>query len=476
MDELNFDDASNEIVKWVSEYLKSVEKYPVKSQVNFHEVFNQLPDVAPSNPEAFKNIFSDFQNIIMPGITHWQSPNFFAYFPANSSVPSLLAEMLTSALGAQCMKWETSPSAAELEEKVMIWLRDMIRLPKDFIGVIQDTASTSTLASILTAREYHSDFKINKEGFSGNEKYRVYCSTETHSSVEKAVKIAGIGRDNLVKIAVDENFALIPEELEKAIENDLQKGYKPLCVVAALGTTGTTAIDPLKEISALKKKYGYWLHVDAAMLGTALILPEYRWMIEGIEDVDSFVFNPHKWMFTNFDCSAYFIKDRNALLNTFEIIPEYLKTRSDNVANNYCDWGIPLGRRFRALKLWFVICSFGVEGLKEKVKYHLKLAKDLYDKISRDTEFEILAPLNANVVCFRYKPHNISEETSLNRINEELMHKLNNSGSIYLTHTKLNGKFTLRMVIAQTNVEERHVTNAWKLIKSYSKDITDINL
>lgn len=471
MDNRKFEEASNEIIKWVSEYLSSVEKYPVKSQVKHHEVFNQLPGNAPSQPEDFKHIFDDFQNIIMPGITHWQSPDFFAYFPANSSVPSLLAEILTSALGAQCMKWETSPSAAELEEKVMIWLRDMIGLPKDFTGVIQDTASTSTLASIITAREYHSDYKINKEGFSGNEKYRVYCSTETHSSVEKAVKIAGIGRDNLVKIPVDEKFAMLPHKLEEAILNDINKGYKPLCVVVALGTTGTTAIDPLKEISALKNKYNFWLHVDAAHLGTALLLPEYRWMIEGIEEVDSFVFNPHKWMFTNFDCSAYFVKDKNALLNTFEIIPEYLKTRSDNVANNYCDWGIPLGRRFRALKLWFVIRSFGVEGLKEKVRYHLKLAKDLYDKIYLDKEYEILAPLNANVVCFRYKPGNINDENTLNTLNENLMHTLNNSGKIYLTHTKLNGKFTLRMVIAQTNVEERNVNEAWKLIKQYSKEI-----
>ena len=263
--------------------------------------------------------------------------------------------MITSALAAQCMKWETSPAAAELEERVMNWLKDMIGLPKDFIGVIQDTASTSTLASILTAREYFSDFRINKEGFSGNERYRVYCSTETHSSIEKAVKISGIGRDNLVKIPVDKNFAMIPEKLEEAIKSDLEKGFKPLCVVAALGTTGTTAIDPLKDISALKKKYNFWLHVDAAYLGTALLLPEYRWMTEGIEEADTFVFNPHKWMFTNFDCSAYFIKDKNALLNTFEIIPEYLKTRSDNVANNYCDWGIPIGQKVPGIEV--MVCD-----------------------------------------------------------------------------------------------------------------------
>ncbi len=471
MNSKTFEETSKEVLDWINDYLKEVENYPVKSQVKYHDIYEKLPETAPDRAENFDTILNDFKEIIIPGITHWQSPNFFAYFPANSSYPSVLAEMITSALAAQCMKWETSPAAAELEERVMNWLKDMIGLPKDFIGVIQDTASTSTLASILTAREYFSDFRINKEGFSGNERYRVYCSTETHSSIEKAVKISGIGRDNLVKIPVDKNFAMIPEKLEEAIKSDLEKGFKPLCVVAALGTTGTTAIDPLKDISALKKRYNFWLHVDAAYLGTALLLPEYRWMTEGIEEADTFVFNPHKWMFTNFDCSAYFIKDKNALLNTFEIIPEYLKTRSDNVANNYCDWGIPLGRRFRALKLWFVIRSYGVEGLQEKIRYHIKLAKDLYDKFTNETDFELLAPLNANVICFRYKPEGINDGESLNVLNEKLMHKLNSSGKIFLTHTKLNGKFTLRLVIAQTNVEERHTNKAFELIKEFSKQI-----
>ncbi|MFA7360109.1 MAG: aminotransferase class I/II-fold pyridoxal phosphate-dependent enzyme [Candidatus Kapaibacterium sp.] len=471
MTDNEFKKASEEILNWINKYLKEIEKYPVKANVKYHEVFDKLPDTAPDDPEEFNDIFDDFNKTIMPGITHWQSPNFFAYFPANSSYPSLLAEMLISALAAQCMKWETSPSAAELEEKVMNWLRDMTGLPKNFIGVIQDTASTSTLASIITAREYHSEFRINKEGFSGQEKYRVYCSTETHSSIEKAVKIAGIGRDNLVKIEVDKNFTMIPEKLEEAIKSDMEKGYHPLCVVAAIGTTGSTAVDPLKEISQLKRKYKFWLHVDAAYLGTALILPEYKWMAEGIEEADTFVFNPHKWMFTNFDCSAYFVKDKNALLNTFEIIPEYLKTRSDNVANNYCDWGIPLGRRFRALKLWFVIRSYGIKGLQEKVRYHINLAKDLHDKITQEPDFEILAPMIANVICFRYKPENLNDEKTLNIINEKLMHELNKTGKIYLSHTKLKGRFTLRLVIAQTNVEERHVKNAYEIIKTYSKQI-----
>ena len=466
-----FDKSARDVLEWIEKYYRDIEKFPVKSQVSHHEIFNMLPDTAPETPEAFAGIMDDLNKIIMPGITHWQSPNFFAYFPANSSYPSLLAEMIISAIAAQCMKWETSPAAAELEEKMMNWLRDMTGLPKSFTGVIQDTASTSTLASILTAREHFSDYTINRDGFTGNERFRVYCSTETHSSIEKAVKIAGIGRSNLVKVAVDESFAMIPSKLEEAILKDKEKGYTPLCVVATLGSTGSTAIDPLAEISKLKRKYGFWLHVDAAYLGTALLLPEYRWMAEGIEDADTLVFNPHKWMFTNFDCSAYFMKDKNALLNTFEIIPEYLKTRSDNVANNYCDWGIPLGRRFRALKLWFVIRTFGVNDIRERIRNHISMAKNLLEMIKQDSDFEIMAPLSANVVCFRFKPKYINDDEILNALNEKLMHDVNLSGKMFFSHTKLNGRFTLRLVLAQTNLNERHVTEAFNTIKLYSKQL-----
>ena len=460
-----------EFIDWIVEYYKNIENNPVKSQVKPKEIFNKLPDSPPENSESMDSIFKDFQNIILPGITHWQSPNFHAYFPANSSFPSLLAEMLTSALGVQGMKWETSPSATELEEKVMNWLKDMIGLPKNFSGVIQDTASTSTLASIICAREKFSDFKINQSGFKDFENLRVYCSTETHSSIEKAVKIAGIGKSNLVKVNVDEKFKMNTGELEKEIKKDIEKGYKPLCVVAALGTTSSTAVDPLEKISEICKKYNLWLHVDAAYAGSALILPEYGWMIKGIEQADSFVFNPHKWLFTNFDCSAYFVKEKEYLIRTFEILPEYLKTISDSKVNNYCDWGIPLGRRFRALKLWFVIRNFGVKGLQEKLRYHISLAKKLEIKIRSDNEFEILAPVNFNLICFRYKPTGINSEDELNKINEKLLHSVNDTGEIYITHTKLNGKYTLRLVIGQTNVNEEHIKKTWKLIKETSKNI-----
>lgn len=459
-----------EFIDWIVDYYKNIENYPVKSKVKPKEIFNKLPDSPPENPESIDTIFKDFQNIILPGITHWQSPNFHAYFPANSSYPSLLAEMLMSALGVQGMKWETSPSAAELEEKIMNWLKEMIGIPDNFSGVIQDTASTSTLASIICAREKHSDYKINKDGFKDFNNLRVYCSTETHSSIEKAVKIAGIGKSNLVKVNVDDEFKMNTYELEKAINEDKKNGYKPLCVVAALGTTGSTAVDSLENISGICKKYNLWLHVDAAYAGSALILPEYRGMLKGIEQADSFVFNPHKWLFTNFDCSAYFVKEKEFLIRTFEILPEYLKTLSDSKVNNYCDWGIPLGRRFRALKLWFVIRSFGVKALQEKLRYHISLAKNLESVIRSDNEFEILAPVTFNLICFRYKPDSsIYTEDELNNVNEKLLHKINETGKIYISHTKLNGKYTLRMVIGQTNVNESHIKKSWKLIKETSK-------
>jgi aromatic-L-amino-acid decarboxylase len=456
-----------QFINWIAEYLENIEKYPVKSQVKPNDIYNLLPEKAPETVEPIDKIFEDFKNIILPGITHWQSPNFYAYFPANSSNPSLLAEMLMSALGVQNMKWETSPAATELEERVMNWLKDMLGLPQKFSGVIQDTASTSTLAAIITARERYSDFKINSDGFNNFGNLRVYCSFEAHSSIEKAVKIAGIGKNNLVKIKVDDKFGMIASELENSVIRDIEKGYSPMCVVAALGTTGSTAVDPLEEIAEICKKYNLWFHIDAAYAGSALILPEYRWMIKGIENADSFVFNPHKWLFTNFDCSAYFVKDKGSLIRTFEILPEYLKTLSDDKVNNYCDWGIPLGRRFRALKLWFVIRNFGVEGLRGKLRNHISIAKNLSEEIINEKDFEILAPVTFNVICFRYKPEGKTDE-ELNLLNEKLLHTVNNTGKIYFTHTKLKGIYTLRLVIGQTNVSEGHLKEAWKLIKETS--------
>ena len=318
----------HEIVEWIARYYENIEQYPVKSKSAPGSVKAGLPAIPPTGSESFDLFLKDFDEIIMPGITHWQSPNFFAYFPANSSPPSVLAEMLTAALGTQCMIWETSPAAAELEERMMEWLREMTGLPSYFEGVIQDSASSATLAAIITAREKVTGYASNKEGLSVAGRLRVYCSSQAHSSVEKGAGVAGIGRENLVRVPVKDDYSIDTDALRKVVEQDLSAGFIPCCVVATLGTTGTTAIDPLRPVGEICREKNIWLHVDAAIAGTALLLPEMRWMADGMEYVDSLVFNPHKWMFTNFDCSAYFVRDAASLIRTFEILPEYLKTRT----------------------------------------------------------------------------------------------------------------------------------------------------
>ncbi|MHC4944121.1 MAG: pyridoxal phosphate-dependent decarboxylase family protein [Planctomycetota bacterium] len=471
MDVDAFRSHAHDLVDWMADYMEHVEEYPVKSRARPREILNRLPETPPEEGEAFKTIFNDFQEIILPGVTHWQHPGWFAYFPANGSPPSVLAEMLTATLGIQAMIWQTSPSAAELEERVLDWLRQMLGLPEGLSGCIQDTASTATLVSILTAREKHSDFKVNDSGLQGAPRYTCYCSTEAHSSIEKAVKIAGLGKESVRKVEVDERFALKPDKLEEAVKDDLDRGFTPLAVVAATGTTGSTAIDPLRPIGEICRKHNIWFHVDAAFAGSALLLPECRWMADGVDLADTFVFNPHKWLFTNFDCSAYFVKDEEALVRTFEIMPEYLKTREDDRVNNYRDWGIQLGRRFRALKLWFVIRSYGVEGLRQKIRHHIELAQEVVRKIEQSDDFELLAPAPLQTVCFRYKPSNVNDEDALNRLNAELLDKLNATGEAYLTHTKLKGAYTIRFMIGQTHVAKRHVDQAWKRVKEIARSL-----
>lgn len=454
-----------EVIDWIVEYYRNIREYPVKSQVKPGDILKQLPEHAPAEAEEFQMLLRDFEKIIMPGITHWQHPRFFAYFPANTSFPSILGEFLTAALASQCMIWQTSPAAAELEERVMQWLRVETGLPKEFTGVIQDTASTATLVSILTAREKATGWSINDDGMSGMTKMAVYCSVEAHSSIEKAVKIAGIGKNNLRKIPVDEKFAMIPGELENAITKDILAGIKPLCVVAALGTTGSTAVDPLRAIGEICRKFKIWYHIDAAFAGTAMLLPEMRHFMDGAEYADTYVFNPHKWLLTNFDCTAYYVKDKEALIKTFEIMPEYLKTPEDQKVNNYRDWGIQLGRRFRALKLWFVIRSYGTNGIRELIRKHLLLAQRLLKLINNAPDFEIMATMNFNTICFRYKPAGIKDEQVIDGLNAELENTVNNSGKMFITHTKLNNKYSLRFVIAQTNVEWQDVEESWYLLK-----------
>ncbi len=469
MNTKDFRKNAHELVEWMADYMENIETQRVTPDIQPYELYKQLPEVPPQKGEPFENIFADFKNLIVPNMTHWQHPTFFAYFPANSSPPSVLAEMLTATLASQCMIWQTSPAAAELEEMMMNWLADLCGLPKTWHGVIQDTASTATLCAILTAREKYSNFAINENGFENQPNFTFYCSAETHSSADKALKIAGLGKKSLKKVAVDDAFAMKPVELEKMILADKAAGLVPLCVMANIGTTSSTAIDPLQEIAEICVRHGIWLHVDAAYAGTATMLPEQRHLIKGLEMADSYVFNPHKWMFTNFDCTAYYVKDKTALIQTFEILPEYLKTSADSKVNNYRDWGVQLGRRFRALKLWFVMRSYGVEELQNKIRKHLELAQNFAERLRNSQKYEILAPISLNLICFRYKPEGIVDETMLENLNTKLLQNLNLTGKVYLTHTKLNKKYVIRLVIGQTNVEQRHLDLLWELLEEYTK-------
>jgi len=463
MNSEDFRKYGHEFVDWMADYFDQVEEMPVKPDIQPGDIRKKLPESAPAQGESMDEIFSDFKQIIVPGMTHWQSPSFHAYFPGNNSKPSVLAEMLMATMGAQCMVWATSPAATELEDQVMEWLRKMVGLSANWLGSIQNGASDATLNAILTAREKASDHRINEVGFS-QQQFRIYASEQIHSSVDKAVAIAGIGKVNFVKIEVDEQYALQPELLEKAIKEDIAQGFTPLMIVAGIGTTGTTAIDPLDKIIELAGEFNLWVHVDAALAGTALVLDSMRWIAPGLEKADSFVFNPHKWMFTNFDASAYFVKDKEALVRTFSVTPEYLKTREDSKVNNYRDWGVPLGRRFRALKIWFVLRSYGIEGIQKKISKHLELAQWFSEQVSKSEKFELMAPVPLNTVCFRrFLPEQSADEE--NRINEELLHKINKTGKIFITHVKLNGLYTMRMVIGQTEVEKKHVEKAWELIE-----------
>lgn len=469
MNSQEFRATAHQFVDWMADYLETIEELPVRSQVKPGEIYNQLPENPPHEPESIETIFEDFQRIVVPGMTHWQHPKYFAYFPANSSYPSLLAEMLTATMGAQGMLWETSPAATEMEERVMNWMIDLLQLPKSWDGCIQVSASSSTLVAVISAREKYSGYTINQQG--AKQPLTVYASEHIHSSVEKAVRIAGMGSDNYGAIGVDENFAMRPDLLETAIKEDIEKGKKPACVVVAIGTTSSTAVDPLPAIAEICQRYDVWLHVDAAFAGTAMLLPEHRHHINGVELADSLVFNPHKWMFTNFDCSAYFVKDKDVMIRAFSILPEYLKTRNDDTVINYKDWGVQLGRRFRSLKLWFVIRNFGVTGIQERLRSHIRLAEELETTIQADADFELLSPRYFSLLCFRYRPDQSLSEEQLNAVNAEIVARLNNSGQLFLTHTKLNGKYTIRLCIAQTNVQERHVLEAWSLIKEIAGSI-----
>ncbi|GMR22106.1 MAG: pyridoxal-dependent decarboxylase [Acidobacteriota bacterium] len=455
--------SGHELVDWIADYRARIEEFPVLSRAKPGELRKALPQSPPENGESFDTILADLDRLILPGITHWQSPNFFAFFPANAAPPSVLGDLLSAGFGVQGMIWATSPACTELETHVLDWLVDMLGLPDFFKsssdggGVIQDSASSGVLCALLAARERSTGFETNRDGV--RSRLTAYTSTQTHSSVTKAVKIVGIGEDNLRLIDIDENFAMNSAALEKKIREDRASGLTPIFVCATIGTTSSTAIDPIPRIGEICRDEKLWFHVDAAMAGTATLCPELRYLNAGLEHADSYAFNPHKWMFTGFDCSALYVKSRKALIDTLSILPEYLRNQATESGSviDYRDWQIPLGRRFRALKLWFVIRHYGVEGLRHHIRRHIELAQQFASWVQADERFALAAPVPLNLVCFRHRGGN--------DVNETLMNALNESGKIYLTHTKLDGRYVLRMAIGQTETEHEHVERAWNLIR-----------
>jgi len=451
------------LIDWIADYQSRVESYPVLSQVKPGEVRASLPVSPPSRGEPFEALLKDVQDLILPGITHWQSPNFFAYFPCNASGPAILGDLLSSGLGVQGMLWSTSPACTELETRVLDWLVSMLGLPEKFLssstggGVIQDTASSAALCALLAARERATNYASNTSGCNG--RIVAYASTQTHSSLQKAAMISGIGSSNLRLIEVDDKFAMNPEALARQVAEDKRVGLTPSCVCATVGTTSSNAMDPITEIAKVCRQHNLWLHVDAAMSGTAMLCPEFRHLQSGVEFADSYNFNPHKWMFTNFDCSCFWVADRKALIQTLSILPEYLRNQAteSGAVIDYRDWHIQLGRRFRSLKLWFVIRHYGVEGLQYHSREHVRLAQQFAEWVREDEDFDLAAPAPLNLVCFRHKGGD--------EANQKIMDRLNRSGDLFLTHTKLDGKLTLRLCVGQTHTQLRHVEKAWKRIR-----------
>jgi aromatic-L-amino-acid decarboxylase len=462
-----FKEYGHKMIDWVADYLSNIEKHPVLPNIKYGDVKRDILDSPAAKGETLDNVLRDVDEILLKGITHWNHPDFMAYFNSTSSEPGILAELLSAGLNINGMAWHTCPSATELEEMMIEWYKKIFDLPKNFWGIIYDTASTSSLHGIAAAREQLDSLKIREKGMAGRNdlpRLTVYASEQAHFSIDKAAVTLGFGLEGIRKIPVDKEFRMIPEELKKAIEEDRQRDWMPCCVVATVGTTSTTSVDPVDKIGAICNEEGIWLHVDAAYAGTAAILPEMRWIFKGIEKADSLVINPHKWMFTPIDLSLFFTKKPDVLKRAFSLRAEYLRgIRSD--VTDFMDYGIQLGRRFRSLKPWFILRYFGVEGIRRRIEEHLRLAKVFADWIESHPDFERMAPAPFSVVCFRAHPKEIKNEEKLNVINQKLLDNINATGKLFLSHTNLNGKFVIRIAISGLRTLERNVINSQSLIE-----------
>lgn len=453
-----------DVFRWVDRYLSTVREYPVLAQVAPGDIASALPVSAPETGEPFADIMADFERIIIPGITHWNHPRFFAYFATSGAPVAIAAEALAAALDVKAMLWRTSPSATELEEVVMRWLAQLMGLSDAFTGIIYDTASIGGFTALAAARE-SLDLNIRERGMAGRDlpPLRVYITEHTHSHIEKGAVALGIGRENVVQIACDDAFRMRPDALDAQIVQDLRDGKRPMCIAATVGTTSTTSRDPLAEIAQVARKHGVWLHVDAAYAGVAAILPEFRDIFDGVEQADSLVVNPHKWLFVPMDCSALYVRDLEVLRRAFSLIPEYLVTSEEGV-RNYMDYGLQLGRRFRALKLWFVLRSFGADGLREQLRRHIALAQTFAQWVQSEPGWHVVAPHPFSVVCFAFRPERLAAEAADTR-NAEILEQINARGDVFLSHTKLANRFVLRLAIGNLQTTQDDVALAWRRLR-----------
>ena len=465
--------------EWGAQYRRTVESRPVRAQVQPGDISQQIAESPPRKAESMEEIFRDFEEIIPAGMTHWQHPRFFAYFQSNTAPAAFVAEVLVTAIGAQCMLWQTSPAATELEVRMVDWLRQATGLPEDFKGVLQDTASTSTLCAILTMREIATDFKGNEEGLFNKPPIRIYASERTHSSIDKALWIAGLGQNNLVKIKTDQSYAMDADHLRKAIKSDRENGFTPGGIVICVGGTSIGATDNLREICEIAKQENLYTHVDAAWAGSAMICPEYRHLWDGIELADSIVWNPHKWLGVPMECSAHFVRDPTTLVKTLAIQPAYLETHGKDGIINFNEWGIQLGRRFRALKLWFLLRAYGLEGLQQRIRNHIKWSEKLAERLRQEADFQIVTAPMLSLFSFRYVPEALSvlkdeqeKRSRLSDVNARLLAAINDDGTIYLTQSDHDGDYVIRFVAGQFDMQASDIDRAFDAITAQARKLT----
>jgi aromatic-L-amino-acid decarboxylase len=472
MDPEAFRREAHRIADWIADYLQDPGRYPVLARVAPGEIRDALPREAPVAPETFDAILSDFERILLPGITHWNHPGFFAYFAISGSAPGVLAEFLAAALNVQAMLWRTSPAATELEEVALGWLRKLIGLPDSFEGVIYDTASISTLHALAAAREVVVPH-VRSMGLAGRSdvpRLRVYCSDQAHSSVDKAMIVLGLGHESIRRIASDGEFRMRADLLEREIAEDRASRWMPLAVVATVGTTSTTSVDPVNAIAAICERERIWLHVDAAYAGVAAMVPGYEWILRGAERADSLVVNPHKWLFTPFDLSAFYCRRMDVVRATFALTPDYLKTLEAAPVKNLMDTGVQLGRRFRALKLWMVLRHFGADGIRARLAEHMRLAQLFAEWIDGSASFERMAPVPFSVVCFRARSPS-GDGRAVELLNERLLDAVNATGEVFLSHTRLEGCYVLRLAVGNLHTTEAHVARAWSLLREKAAEL-----